>query len=87
MSFAARLRLWEEIRSIDNEKGHGGRAEHPEVRNRELDCCLLWTVFGADRNRADDLLLAKQHRLSAVLPAVAAGRRAAKVAVGAQRLF
>ena len=35
---------------------------------------------GADRNRTDDLLLAKQDRLSAVLHAVFAGRRRAKVA-------
>jgi hypothetical protein len=33
---------------------------------------------GADRNRTDDILLAKQHRLSAVLHAVFAGHKGAK---------
>ena len=44
-----------------------------------VECRLTWSFgSGADRNRTDDLLLAKQDRLCAVLNGVFAGRWRAK---------
>jgi hypothetical protein len=64
------------------------RDAHGPVEIKDWPNAGLTWPCGADRNRTDDLLLAKQHRLSAGLHAVFAGHKGAKDAkLGAHKRF